>query len=193
MGDPGETKPWEPPQLPDSDGGKTDGVRGEWKKIHPSPETPGSNRPMTKTERHHKARRQWRMRRRRRRRELAAQGTCQHTSPAQPQPQPRSMRARVVRTEKRQQRCRWEARTAHGMHGWGGTQTHPEAPRGPPEQRAPPAHGILLHGREGGTGTQPEGVGGAPPKQARTPFLCGLIKKMGGHPQDLQSPPPNAR
>ena len=37
---------------------------------------------------------------------------------------------------------------------------------------------------------QPEGEGGAPPEQARTPFVSGLIQEMGGNPQDLRSPPP---
>ena len=32
--------------------------------------------------------------------------------------------------------------------------------------------------------------GGAPPDQARTTFVRGLIQEMGGNPQDLRMPPP---
>ena len=32
------------------------------------------------------------------------------------------------------------------------------------------------------------GGGGAPPKHERTPFVLGLIREMGGSPQDLQRP-----
>ena len=56
MGYPGETKPWEPPQRPDPDVGRTDGGGGEGTKTHPPPKPPGSNRPMAETARRDEAR-----------------------------------------------------------------------------------------------------------------------------------------
>ena len=48
-------------------------------------------------------------------------------------------------------------------------------------------------GGEGGGILHPKREGGAPPEQARTCFMRGLIQEMGGYPQDLRMPPPNAR
>ena len=45
----------------------------------------------------------------------------------------------------------------------------------------------------GGSTSQPEGEGETPPKQARMPFMRGLIQEMGGNPQDLISPPPHRK
>ena len=79
---------------------------------------------------------------------------------------------------------------AHGMQGRGGSQNPTNALRRPPEQRAPPAHGGQIGGGESGAGTQPDGEGGAPPKQARTPFVRCLIQEIGKTPKDLQIPSP---
>ena len=81
----------------------------------------------------------------------------------------------------------------HGMHGRGGTHNQTNSPRGPPEHRAPPAHGMQGRGGESGARPQPKGEGGPPPDQPLTPFVRVLIQEMGGNPQDMQSPPPNAR
>ena len=45
----------------------------------------------------------------------------------------------------------------------------------------------------GGADSSPKERGGAPPKQACTPFVRGLIQEMGGSPQYLRRPPPAAR
>ena len=63
----------------------------------------------------------------------------------------------------------------------------------PPDQRALPAHRMQEQGGEGGSTPHPDGEGGAPPEQARTPFVRGLIQDMGGNPQDLSSPPTTMR
>ena len=84
MRDPGETKPWEPPQRPDTNWGRTDGGGGEGTKTHPPPKKPGSNRPMAETVQRNEAQQGRRTRRWRRRREPAAQGTRLYTSPTQP-------------------------------------------------------------------------------------------------------------
>ena len=36
-----------------------------------------------------------------------------------------------------------------------------------------------------------EGEGEIPPKQARMPFMRGLIQEMGGNPKDLRRSPPD--
>ena len=64
-----------------------------------------------------------------------------------------------------------------------------ETTRVPSEHCALSAHGIQEQGGGGCLGTKKE-MGGHPPKQTRTPFVCGLIYEMGGNPQDLISPPP---
>ena len=48
-------------------------------------------------------------------------------------------------------------------------------------------------GEKGGALSILKERGGAPPEQARTPFMRGLIQEMGGNPQDLRSPTPNAK
>ena len=75
--------------------------------------------------------------------------------------------------------------SAHSMQGPGGGQTLTNIQRVPPEQHALPAHGVQGGGGEDGAGPQPDREGGAPPKQARTPFVRGLNQEMGVNPQDL--------
>ena len=84
--------------------------------------------------------------------------------------------------------------TGAWREGEGGGPTPKEATGVPPEQRGHPAH--VMQEQEGGRGGHSPARrrgGGAPPEQARTPFLRGLIQEMGGNPQDLRRPPPNAR
>ena len=86
LGAPRESKPWEPPQRPNPDGGRTDMGGGKGKKTHPPPDPTGSSRPMAETERCHRAQQRWRTRRRRWRQgwrsKPAARGACQHTPQA---------------------------------------------------------------------------------------------------------------
>ena len=95
-----EPKPWEPPQRPNPDGGRTDAGGGEGTKTHPPPKPTGSSRPMAETAQRHRAPRRWRTRRRRggRRSEPAARGARQHTP---------SERLRLRR---------WEAQSPRGPH-----------------------------------------------------------------------------
>ena len=65
------------------------------------------------------------------------------------------------------------------------THNRTDAPRRPPKQRVPPSNGIKGRGGERGARLQPKEEGGAPPEQARTPFVHSLIQEIGGHPQDL--------
>ena len=65
-GGPRESKPWDPPQRPDPERGRTDAGREEGTKTHPRPNLTDSSRPMAETEGRHGARRRWRTRRRRR-------------------------------------------------------------------------------------------------------------------------------
>ena len=109
MRDPGETKPWEPPQRPDTNGGMMDGGRGEGKKTHPPPEKPGCNHPMASTARCDKAQRRRQMLRWRQRREPAVQGTCPNNPPTQLPTEPKMTCTRFVSTTKRRRRRRWEA------------------------------------------------------------------------------------
>ena len=82
---------------------------------------------------------------------------------------------------------RYQRTTCRG----GGEPRTPQSPQGdPPDQRAPPTHGMQGRGGERGDNIPPEGEGGPPPEQAHTPFVRGLIQEMGGNPQDLISPPP---
>ena len=197
-----ESKPWEPPQRPDPNGGRMDGGRWEGTKTHPQLETPGSAQPMTETVRHDKARRRSRTRKGRRQREPAAQGICPHTPPARLKPQLKATRARVVSTAKRRQRRRWEAqpvrslrrpRTAMGPQDMGGhsrrrgvkkplrresaeeeTADRETEERGPPKRsRAPNANGL-----QGGEGR------GEIPTQQYVPMA--RSKGEGGYPREDQ-------
>ena len=114
MGNPWESKPWEPPQRPNPDVGRTGGGGGEGMKTHPPPKTPGSAHPMAETARRNEAQQRGRTRRRRRRSEPMAQGTRPHTPPARLKPQPKVARASVVSKAKRRL-CRWEAQPARGL------------------------------------------------------------------------------
>ena len=54
-GAPRESKPWDPPQHPDPNGGMTDMGGGEGTKTHPPSKPTASNRPLAETERRHGA------------------------------------------------------------------------------------------------------------------------------------------
>ena len=58
---------------------------------------------------------------------------------------------------------------------------------------APSAQHAGIGRRGGGQTPDRRRGGGAPPEQAHTPFMSGLIQEMRGNPQDLRRPPPTAR
>ena len=68
-----------------------------------------------------------------------------------------------------------------------------EIPEGTPPSSVRPQRTACRDGEESGGQDPALREGGPPPNQARTPFVRGLIQEMGGHPQDLSRPPPNAR
>ena len=106
-----ESKPWEPPQRPDPDVGRTDAVRGEGTKTDPPTNPPGRAHPIAETAQSNEARRGDMMRSwiRGRRSEPAERGTQKYTPPAQlrlHQWEAQSLRGR-----------RWPKKTHRGSRG----------------------------------------------------------------------------
>ena len=136
-------KPWETPQRPNTDRGRTDRGGGGGTKTHPPPDKPGSNRLMAVKARRDKAQRRRRTQRWRRQREPAEQGTRPNTPLTQLLLQPKATCNRVVSTEKRRRRRQWEAKPERGL-------CQKKTAMGPQDTEGGPS------GRRGGTKT-PEG------------------------------------
>ena len=113
--EPGEMKPWDPSQRPNTDRGRTDVDGGEGTKTHPPPEQPGGKDPTAERARSEADGRRRRPRRRRQRQERAGRGTRLSTLTTQTAPRLKTASTRTTSTTIWLWRRQREARPARGL------------------------------------------------------------------------------